>query len=486
MAQTHHLDRLTAVDASFLHNEGEASHMHVGGVTMFEGPPPAIGDFLDHIRSRLHLVPRYRQKLAVPPLETGRPLWVDDPTFNLEYHVRHTALPEPGSEDQLLRLSARIFSQRLDRSKPLWETWMVEGLEENRFALISKTHHALIDGISGVDLLTVLFDLTPVPQPVEADGEEWAPSPEPSGAELIAAGVKGMVKTSVKVAARVAGAATRPEAAVEKLREAIEGVGEIAWAGLNPAPETPLNLEIGSHRRIGVVRFELEEFKAVKDALGGTVNDVVLTVVAGGLRELLSSRSEQVEGRVVRALVPVSVRRAGEEGVYNNRVSAMFAELPVGIVDPAERLQRVREQMDGLKQSKQAVAGEVLTSLSGFAPPLLLALGGRLAARSPSLGVHTGITNVPGPQGPLQTLGRRMLESFPFVPVIGRVRTSIAIFSYNGGLYFGVTGDYDSSRDIGILTAGVEASMRELLGARAAAPTPAPGEAAPQGRETQV
>jgi WS/DGAT/MGAT family acyltransferase len=203
--------------------------------------------------------------------------------------------------------------------------------------------------------------------------------------------------------------------------------------------------------------------KALRAASGGTVNDVVLTLVSGGLRDLLEARGERVAGRTIRALVPVSVRRPSERGVYNNRVSAMFAELPVGVTDPAARLVAVRAQMDGLKQSKQAVAGDVLTSLSGFAPPMLLALGTRLAARSPSLGLQTGVTNVPGPQQPLRTLGRRLLESFPFVPLIGHVRISIAIFSYDGGLFFGVTGDYDSSSDIDILTTGIERSMTELL-----------------------
>ena len=220
---------------------------------------------------------------------------------------------------------------------------------------------------------------------------------------------------------------------------------------------------VGPHRTWSTAYVHLSDVKAIRKGFGGTVNDVVLTIVAGGIRDLLESRGEPVEDRSVRALVPVSVRQPGERGVYNNRVSAMIAELPVGIVDPVARLQTVRRQMDGLKQSKQAVAGDVLTSLSGFAPPMLLALGGRLAARSPSLGVQTGVTNVPGPQQPLQTLGRRLLESFPFVPVIGHVRISIAIFSYDGGLYFGVTGDYDSSSDIPILTEGVERSARELL-----------------------
>jgi diacylglycerol O-acyltransferase / wax synthase len=176
MAQDH-FDRLTAIDASFLHQEGDNSHMHVGAVSIFEGPPPEFEEFLDSLRIRLHLVPRYRQKLAEAPLQTGRPLWIDDPNFNLEYHVRQTALPDPGSEEQLMNLTSRVFSQRLDRSKPLWESWLIEGLEGNRFALITKTHHSLIDGIAGVDLAQVLFDLTPVPQEIPHPDEAWEPAP---------------------------------------------------------------------------------------------------------------------------------------------------------------------------------------------------------------------------------------------------------------------------------------------------------------------
>src|SRR6476620_344808 len=306
MAQTHHLDRLTSIDASFLHNEGHASHMHVGGLTIFEGPPPAIQDFLDHIRGRLHLVPRYRQKLAVPPLETGRPLWVDDPNFNLEYHVRHTALPEPGTEEQLLRLAARIFSQRLDRAKPLWETWMIEGLEDNRFALIAKTHHALIDGIAGVDLATVLFDLSPDPPPIRHSGRAWQPHPEPGMAELVAAGLRGAVRAGINLAEGAVDALAHPEHALARAREAAEGIGEIVWAGLNPAPETPLNVPIGPHRRFVGIAADLDDFKTIKNSLGGTVNDVLLAVVTGALRSFLISRGRHTDGVEMRALVPVS------------------------------------------------------------------------------------------------------------------------------------------------------------------------------------
>jgi WS/DGAT/MGAT family acyltransferase len=460
MAQTHHLDRLTSIDASFLHNEGHASHMHVGGLTIFEGPPPAIADFLDHIRGRLHLVPRYRQKLAVPPLETGRPLWVDDHNFNLEYHVRHTALPEPGSEEQLLRLAARIFSQRLDRAKPLWETWMIEGLEDNRFALITKTHHALIDGIAGVDLATVLFDLEPVPKPAppEAD-EEWVAAREPSAVDMVAAGLRGMVKAGFEVAARAVSAATHPETALGKAREAIEGVGEVAWAGLNPAPDTPLNVDIGPHRRLGVVRFELEEFRQVKNELGGTVNDVVLTVVAGALREWLHSRGVRTEGLELRGLVPVSIRSDQDRGL-GNRIAAMRGPLPVYIGDPVARLRFVRQEMDGLKESKQALGAEVIASVNNFAPPTILAQASRINFSTRLFNLI--VTNVPGPQFPLYVLGRELQDLVPVAFLPENHALAIAIMSYNGKLNFGLLADYDGLPDLDVIEQGIVDSLEEL------------------------
>src|SRR5919109_1820101 len=279
-----HGDRLTAVDASFLAQEGPTSHMHIGAVMIFEGPPPAFADFADHVRSRLHLVPRYRQKPGGPPPETGRPLWVDDPSFNLEYHLRHTALPSPGSEEQLRALAARIHSQQLDRTKPLWEVWLVQGLEDGRFALISKTHHALVDGISGVDISTVLFDLSPVPGDTEVEEAGWTAEAEPSQAQLVAEGVKGILRTPGELVGRAAGAVQHPGRTASELREAAEGIGEVVWAGLNPAPEVPLNVPIGPHRRLWWIQRPLDEFKGIKNVLGGTVNDAVLAVGAGARR----------------------------------------------------------------------------------------------------------------------------------------------------------------------------------------------------------
>jgi WS/DGAT/MGAT family acyltransferase len=485
MAQQH-LDRLTAVDASFLAQEGPSSHMHIGGIVICEGPAPGYEEMLDHIRTRLHLVPRYRQRLAQPPLETGRPLWVDDPTFNLEYHVRQTALPAPGTEDQLMRLVARIMSQQLDRSKPLWEMWVIEGLEEGGFALITKTHHALIDGISGVDLATVMFDLSPVPPEVPHSDEPWQPHPEPTGAELVAGGAAGLARVAAGAVGAGLSLVRRPGATWRALSEAAEGLGEVAWAGLNPAPATPLNVEIGPHRRYRVVRNHLEDFKEVKNAFGGTVNDVVLTVVTGALRDWLHSRGVRTEGLELRALVPVSTRSAEQSGELGNRITVMRGPLPVYIGDPVARLRAVKAAMDGLKESKQAVGAEVLTGVQSFAPPTVLAQASRLNFSTRLFNLI--VTNVPGPQFPLYVRGREMHDVFPIAFLPKGHALAIAIMSYNGQMNFGLLGDYDALPDLDRIGDGIEASLAELLalarrrtgparssanGTRSSAPTPA-------------
>jgi diacylglycerol O-acyltransferase / wax synthase len=460
MAQAHG-DRLTAVDASFLAQEGPNSHMHIGAVTVFEGPPPAFRDFANHVRGRLHLVPRYRQRLAVPPLETGRPLWVDDPTFNLEYHVRHTALPEPGTENQLRALAARIHSQQLDRSKPLWELWLVQGLDDGRFALISKTHHALVDGVAGVDLATVLLDLEPVPPPVLHEGEPWVPRPEPGAAALAARGVRGLARLPFSLAGRALGAATRPAESLHQTREVVEGLGEVAWAALNPAPPTPLNVPIGPHRRLALVRSELADFKRIKDAFGGTVNDVVLSVVAGGLRRWLQSRGVRTEGLELRALVPVSIRAGGEARDMGNRIVAMRGPLPVYVEDPVARLHVVREAMDGLKESKQALGAEVIAGLQGFAPPTIHAQASRINFSTRLFNLL--VTNIPGPQFPLYILGREMQDLFPVAFLPRDHALAVAIMSYNGGLDFGLLGDFDAMPDLDAFAGFLHDARDELL-----------------------
>ena len=458
-----HLDRLSSIDASFLHQEGPTSHMHIGGVLIFQGPPPPFVDYLNHVRSRLHLVPRYRQKLATPPLESGRQLWVDDPDFNIEYHVRHTALPAPGSEEQLFLLTSRIASQQLDRDKPLWENWLVEGLEGDRFAVISKTHHSLVDGVSGVDLATVMFDLEPDPPAPQEDLEPWRPQREPSSVELVAAGVRGMLGTTAGIMTRAVSAATRPASSVRKLRDAAEGVGEIAWAGLNPAPETPLNVEIGPHRRYAVVRHQLADYKRVKNAFGGTVNDVVLTVVSGALARWLESRGIRSEGLEMRALVPVSVRTDVHQGTLGNQLAAMRGPLPLYIHDPVSRLAFVRRAMDGLKESKQAVGAATLAAVNNLAPPTILAEASRLNFSTRLFNLL--VTNIPGPQVPLYVLGRQLEDLFPLAFLPKNHALAVAIMSYNGGLDYGLLGDYDALPDIDVIAEGIDASLQDLLAA---------------------
>lgn len=456
-----HLDRLTSIDASFLHQEGPSSHMHIGAVLLFEGPPPAFEDYLDHVRGRLHLVPRYRQKLATPPLESGRPVWVDDPCFNLEYHVRHAALPTPGSEQQLFLLAARIASQALDRSKPLWESWLVEGLEGDRFALIFKTHHSLVDGVSGVDLATVLFDISPEPPPPATDLEPWQPHPEPSAADLVLAGVRAAVRTSAEIATKALGALSDPAYSLEVIRDAVEGIGEIVWAGLNPAPETPLNVEIGPHRRYAVVRQQLADYKEVKNALGGTVNDVVLTVVSGALANWLRSRGIRTEGLEMRALVPVSVRTREQRGTLGNRLTVMRGPLPVYIRDPVARLRFVRQAMDGLKESKQAVGAATLAAVNNLAPPTILAQASRLNFSTRLFNLI--VTNIPGPQLPLYVLGRQLEDLFPVAFLPEHHALAVAIMSYHGKIEYGLLGDYDALPDIDVIAEGIDAALAELL-----------------------
>jgi diacylglycerol O-acyltransferase / wax synthase len=458
------MNRMSAQDASFLHIENDTSPMHVGGVSIFEGPPPPFADVRSMVAAKLPLVPRYRQVVRFVPFALARPVWVDDPHFNLTYHVRRTALPDPGGEDELLTLVGRVMSQNLDRAKPLWEMWVVEGLGQGRWAVLSKVHHCMVDGIAGTDLLTVLLDKER--EPVRPEVVPWAPGPMPSAARLFGGALVEQATSPVAASERLAVALSAPRQFSSLLEDTVRGL--IGFADVARPSGSSLNGSLSPHRRWNWARGRLSDVQQVRRALGGTVNDVVLAAITHGFRELLLTRGERVD-RALRTLVPVSVRRPGERGTYNNRVSAIFAELPVGIKDPAEALEAIRTQMADLKESKQAVAGEVLTSLSGFAPPMLLALGARLASRLPQRSLNTGTTNVPGPQYPLYLAGRRMLESFPYVPLFASVRVAVAIFSYDGALSFGVSGDYDSAPDIDVLCRGIEYGLAQLV-ARAQAP----------------
>ncbi len=482
------MQTLSPQDASFLHLEDSVSHMHIGSVAILEGPPPEYQAILRMIRSHLSRVPRYRQKIHFVPIALGRPVWVDDPHFNLRYHIRRTALARPGGNEELRNLVSRVMSQQLDRGKPLWELWIVEGLSEVRWAIINKVHHCLVDGVSGTELLTVMLDTEPDPQLRAAD--DWHPERQPPGAELAVQALMRRMVSPYEQLRAVRSAMRSPGRLARTAAEAAHGLWTMTGV-VAPPPSSSLNGAIGPHRRWAWARSELSDVKQIRKAFGGTVNDVVLTAIAGGFRALLEGRGESTE-RDVRTLVPVSVRSSEERGTYNNRVSAIFANLPVGTADPLERLAAIRVQMEALKRSGEAVAGDVLVGLSGFAPAMLLALGLRVATRMPQRSVNTVTTNVPGPQQPLYAVGRRLLECYPYVPIAGHVRIGVAIFSYDGGLTFGVTGDYDSAPDIEVLCQGIERSMRELVSAaeqvgRAQTPErPAPSKAKRRARSNHA
>jgi diacylglycerol O-acyltransferase len=464
-------DRLTGLDTAFLHLENHSTaHMHVASVMIFEGHAPTPQELVDHVQSRLHLVPRYRQRLAYVPLEQGRPVWTDDPHFNPHYHIRHTALPRPGDDAALKRLAGRLFSQRLDRSKPLWEIWLVERMAGGRFALIAKTHHALVDGISGVDITTVLFDAAPEPAPSASPSEPWSPRPLPGAAKLLGEALLERTTAPSEIVRGVRRVGRAPRRVAGQVRELLAEIGASTLAGISaPAPDSPFNVEIGPHRRYTWVDADLARFKAIKDALGGTLNDVVLAAVSLALGRWLRAHGHDTEGLVLKAMVPVSVhgsrgRSADAAPALGNRVAAMWAPLPVGVEDPAECLKLVRDAMEDLKRSGQAVGAQALTNLAGFAPPTILSQAARLQARQRYFNLV--VTNVPGPQFPLYLLGRRLRALYPVVPLARRQALGIAVMSYNGHLGFGLLADYDALPDLDAIAADLEHAIADL--ARAA------------------
>jgi diacylglycerol O-acyltransferase len=462
------MERLNALDASFLAIEDAVDHMHIGSVGIFDGPAPRLDELRAFIGSKLPLVPRYRQKVLVAPLSVGRPVWVDDPQFHLAYHVRSTALARPGGMPGLRELMGRVMSQPLDRHKPLWETWLVEGFDDGpreaaRWALLTKVHHCMVDGVAGTDLLAVVLDTQPEPR--ESPADVWVPEPEPSSAQLAWHSLTGLAGVPASGARVLARAARDPAATIATATAAareMSGLARVARRLARPAPTSSLTGPIGPHRIWADARVSLDDVKQVRRELGGTVNDVVLALVAAGFRHLLVARREPVKDRVLRTLVPVSLRAPDEHGVLDNRVTALFVDLPVGFDDPLEVLSAVRTQMDALKVSEEAAGAHALLTATTFLPASAAALAARFVVHQQHT-TETVTTNVPGPQVPLYVLGRQMVEAYPFVPVAGKIRVGVAIWSYLGGLHFGVTGDLDSAPDVDVLAKGILAALDALL-----------------------
>jgi WS/DGAT/MGAT family acyltransferase len=458
-------ERLSAIDHSFLAMETPHGCMHVASVGIFERGTLRADAGVDFeairrtVEARLHLMPRYREKLRWVPLE-GHPVWIDDASFNLLYHLRHAALPHPGSERQLKRLSARILSQHLDRSKPLWETCVVEGLEGDRFAMIQKTHHCMIDGVSGVDLLTVLLSPTPRLEPAEP-APPFVPRPEPSPWELLRDETLRRAALPLEGLRDLSAFVREARDLRHELARRGRALAETLGWGLRSASETPINRPIGSHRRFDWLRTSIADIRAVRGALGGSLNDVVLATVAGAVRAFLASRGVRTEELRFRVLAPVSVRSEAERGSLGNRVSGWVLELPIGEPDPRARLADVVRQTKGLKERQQALAGELLARLMEWTPSRLFELAARGGQRL--LPFNLVVTNVPGPQTPLHLLGAKMLECYPAVPLADRLGLGIALFSYDGALHWGLNADWEQIPDLHEFVLALEASFRELL-----------------------
>jgi diacylglycerol O-acyltransferase len=464
------MDRMSAADAMFFYMEAENTPMHVGSVAVLNGAAPTYGELVRLLASKLDRVPRYRQVVREVPLHLGRPVWVDDPHFQILYHVRHAALPSPGGEEQLRNLAGRVFAQRLDMSKPVWECWLVEGLEGAKWALISKAHHCLVDGVAGTDLMQLIFDLEP--DAVLGEPVAWAPHQQPSGLSMMAEAVVESVQ-------RPLAALSLPSLA--KLPKALGSgrtAAQVLLPNLIPIPGrgSPmpggLNGSLGPNRRWVWTEASLADVKLVRAALGGTVNDVVLTAVTRGYRDLLQGRGELAPGQVVRSLVPVSTRAPSGQGRMNNEVSGVYVDLPVGQDDPRRRLELVRAQMDRNKRGIAAIDAPGIVGLGNFAAPTLLALGSQAMARLPHNLVQTGVTNVPGPRVPLYLLGRRLVETHPYVPLFFQIRVAVGIFSYLDRFSFGITADFDAFPDVQVMADGIRAGLAELVALAAeSAPT---------------
>lgn len=454
------MDSLSSLDASFLYIENEFNHMHVAVIAIFEGPPPQGDEIEEMVSSKLHRVPRYRQKVRFVPFEFGRPVWSDDHHFNLRYHVRHTALPAPGSDRQLRTLIGRVMSQQLDRAKPLWEIWVVEGLEEDRWVMIAKTHHCMVDGVSGSDLLSVLLDDTRDAKHLPSSS--WKPEPRPSGRALLVDSLASGLRAPRETLRAIIDTLKAPGRALHGLADLRDGLSTFGTLARDKV-ESTLNGPIGPHRRWHWASTPISDVMKIRSAHKVTINDVVLSVISQGFRALLLARGEPVKGLNVRTLVPVSVRSEEERGTFNNRVSAMFADLPIDLEDPVECLMSIHSEMSNLKRHHQTAAADTLNALTAFTPPVLLALAARLFAGLDQHTVQTVTTNVPGPTHTLYAAERQMLTAYPYVPLAGSVRIGVAIFSYGGFLTFGITGDYDTAPDIDILASGIQAGIADLL-----------------------
>jgi WS/DGAT/MGAT family acyltransferase len=462
------MNRMSTLDAEFFFAEHGNVPMHMGSVAVFDGPAPAYAEVLRLFESKLPQVPRYRQVVRTVPGQILRPVWADDENFAIRHQVHHATVPAPGGDEQLRAVAEKLFARRLDLNRPLWEEWFLEGLEGGRWAILSKVHHCMADGIGGNDLMTLVFDTDPdarPPVPVK-----WVPAPAPSIADRAADQVRDALTWPLRQLT-----ATSAQLRRAKPRDLLDygrGLEESTRRLIEPSAAF-LNGPIGPRRRWAWTSTSLDELKQIRKVHGGTINDVVLAVISGAFGDLLAGRHKLTDDLVVRSLVPVSTRGPDETGVITNLVSAVLVNLPAGEPDPLRRLTVIRQQMDRLKHRHQEVSAEILTTMLGLSAPMWLALGTKAAYRTRQPLIQTVTTNVPGPRIPLYVLGRRMTALHPYVPIGNSVRISIAILSYLDTVSFGVTADHDSVPDVDVLVQGIQRALAELSAQPAGEPEPA-------------
>lgn len=462
-----HYEPLTYLDASFLALETRNSHMHVAGVALFDAAPLKgddggidIARIRSHVESKLQYIPRYRQRLDFVPFDR-RPVWVDDQHFAIDYHLRHSSLPRPGSEAQLKQLAGRIVSAPLDRNKPLWELWVVEGVDDDRFAIIAKIHHCMIDGMSGVDLTTILLDVAPTAD-VEAP-VPWAPRPAPSPSQLAVAEAARLTRRLVDGLSNLSETVKEGVALTDRtLDKSAAALSSLRSGWLTTADRTPLNPDIGPNRRFDWTETPLDAVKRIKDEHGGSVNDVVLAITAGAIRRfLIEERDFDVTDVEFRAMNPVSTRSPGHKGVLGNQVAMWLIDLPIQEPDPVRRLEKVTEATRALKTTNQALGAATLVEISSGTPITLLSLANRLVG-SRMRPFNMTVTNIPGPQFPMYLLESEMIANYPMVPLWAQHGLGIALFSYNGQLLWGIHADYDTLPDSDRFLAAIQESFREL------------------------
>jgi len=458
------MQRLSYLDAQFLHLEDQNSPMHIANIAVFEGPAPSRDEIERVFEAKLQYLERYRQRVRFLPLELGRPVWVDDPHFSLRYHVRSTALPAPHDDEALSALVGRLMSRLLDRSRPLWEVWLVEGLQNGRWALISKSHHAMVDGVSGTDLLGTIMEKEPdAPLPAP---KPWTPEREPSDGTLVRQAWSDLNKELRRRYQEVREQWQKPEQALQFHRNIGDGMSELARRLFNTQPVS-IQGKIGRHRSYAMARARLDEVQLIRKAFGGTINDVCLALVSAGHRALLAERGDNPDLATIRSLVPVSLHGTGATAILGNRVSGMICDLPVHLEDPVERLHVVTGETRRLKASHMIEAGAYISSLGDISISMFVGPLTRLFVRFnehfPQRAISTVTTNVPGPRQTLYLLGRKMVESLPFVPISHGSRVGTAINSYCGALTFGVTADYDTVPDVATLARAIERDLAELV-----------------------